>query len=376
MSEETAITEEVNEEPVRKLASIRQINTLSPIEGADRIEVATIDGWRVVVKKGDFKAGDLCVYVEIDSILPDDNPNYDFLKNSSGKMKRIRTIRLRGEISQGIAFPLSILTGDIIVYKTPEPSSTIREPRNIKMVDDLEIELGIDLTEFLNVKKYEPEISFYLQGKCKSTFPSWISKTDEERIQNLPWIIKEHSDTEFYMTEKLDGTSHTTYLTDEFGVCSRNMDLLESEDNYYWQAARALKLEERMQDNNMQNFALQGEMIGPGIQGNKYALDKVTIRFFNVWDIKEYKYLNYEDFLSTMIFLDLQAVPYIGKCSLKTIGDMEQIITYANGSSLLNLTVPREGVVFRPLTEQRMLKGGGRLSFKAISNDFLETYGA
>ena len=139
---------------MRKLASIQRIKALEPIPDADSIEKATVLGWQLVVKKGEFQVGDLCVYCEVDCLLPD-RPEFEFLKNRGS---RIRTIRLRGQVSQGICFPLSIL------------------PAGTPIEEDLEV------TELLDIVKFEPPIPACLAGIQKGEFPSFIPKTDETRV--------------------------------------------------------------------------------------------------------------------------------------------------------------------------------------------------
>ena len=194
-------------ETVRKLASIQKVIDIKPIEGADRIEVATILGWQLVVKKGEFKIGDYCVYCEIDSILPD-KPQFEFLRK---KKFRIKTMKMRGQISQGIAFPLSIL-GD-------ETNIGFHINNIISNTDFEEMCLGQDITEELGITKYELPIPANMAGKVKGNFPSFIPKTSETRIQNIPYILEKYKGTHCYISEKLDGTSVTYYLKDDiFGV--------------------------------------------------------------------------------------------------------------------------------------------------------------
>ncbi|MCH8319071.1 MAG: RNA ligase (ATP), partial [Bacteroidetes bacterium] len=169
---------------MRKLASIQKISTLEPIQDADAIEKATVLGWQLVVKKGEFKAGSLCVYCDIDSILPD-RPEFEFLKQ---RKMRIKTIKLRGQISQGICFPLSILP----------PDTEIRE--------DMEV------TEILGIKKYEPPVPAHLQGVAKGKIPSFIPKTDEPRIQVVQDTLDSFKGEKCYITEKLDGSSVTYFI--------------------------------------------------------------------------------------------------------------------------------------------------------------------
>lgn len=162
---------------MRKLASIQRIKSIEPIANADAIMKATVLGWQLVIKKGEFKPGDLCIYVEIDSILPD-RLEFEFLRN---KNFRIRTIKLRGQVSQGICFPLHIL------------------PNNIQ-VDE-----GVDVTDVLNIVKYEPPVPVNMQGVMKGPFPSFIPKTDETRVQVLQELLNTHRGSLCYITEKLDG---------------------------------------------------------------------------------------------------------------------------------------------------------------------------
>lgn len=232
----------------RKLISIRKIKEIFPIKGADNIELAKIDGWQTVVKKGEFHKGDYGVYFEIDSFLPIED-RYEFLRKSSYKKLpngtegfRLKTIKLRKVLSQGLILPLSLF---------PEIAS---------------IDTGIDLSKRLNVTKYEAPIPAHLSGIVKGQFPSFISKSDQERIQNLPEYFEEYKDIEFEETEKLDCSSVTFYTNNEdFGVCSRNLELKESEDNTIWWLAKKLNIENTLFKLS-KNIALQGEIVGEGIQ--------------------------------------------------------------------------------------------------------------
>jgi len=333
----------------RKLASIRKISNLSPIDGADKIEVATIDGWEVVVAKDvGHKVGDLVVYCEVDSFLPI-KPEFEFLRKSSYKKMsdgtegfRLKTIRLRGVVSQGLVLPLSII-----------------EYTNV------EFEVGMDVTNLLGIVKYEPPIPAELAGKVKGLFPSFLRKTDEERVQNLAKEFGEwgfQSKHQFYVTEKLDGSSSTYYMKDgEFGVCSRNLELLETEGNTFWKVARELDLENKLRNYGM-NISLQGELIGEGIQGNPYKIKGQTVKFFNVFNIDTQERMTLGSFLKVMDDLDLDFVPFLDMNFMlpRTIDGMLQ---YAEGKSKLNFGAEREGVVVRSMDMT--------ISFKAISNKFL-----
>lgn len=342
---------------MRKLASIQKILSLDSIEGADAIMKATVLGWQVVVKKDEFKVGDLIVYCEIDSIMPD-KPEFEFLKSRG---MRIKTVKLRGQVSQGICFPISILPSDFI------------------------IEEGEDCTEALGVMKYEPIVPASLSGVAKGGFPSFIPKTDETRVQVLQGLLNEYKGKNyFYVTEKLDGSSITVYLNNgEFGVCSRNLDLEKDEGSSFWSAVIELGIEDKLRQLG-RNIALQGELVGSGIQGNKLKLIGRKVYFFNAFDIDNYKYLGYDDFMTLINDLGVESVPVI-QTNYELSDDIQSIVKFATRKSVLsNSDVWAEGIVIRNMRDDDILplprnfqKYGNinRLSFKAINPEFLLKYG-
>jgi RNA ligase (TIGR02306 family) len=355
----------------RKLASIRQVSEIKPIEGADAIELAIVDGWQVVVAKNvNHKVGNYVVYCEIDSFLPI-KPEFEFLRKSSYKKMgdqegfRLKTIKLRGQISQGLILPLD----EVIPF-----------PNNLDYM-----EVGKDVTELFGIVKYEPPIPAELAGKVKGLFPSFIRKTDEERVQNLVseyenWKVQ--SQHQFYVTEKLDGSSATFYYKDGvFGVCSRNLELSDpgefvpgtimcedgierpKKENTFWKVARELNLKEKLEANG-KNISLQGELIGEGIQGNPYKIKGQTVKFFTGYDIDNQKRINFVNLVVLLQSMGLEYVPVLnqeyGFVLPETVEDM---LKYAEGKSVLNPNTEREGVVVRSMD--------GTISFKAISNKFL-----
>lgn len=191
----------------RKLATIQIISNLTPIEGADKIEVAHVLGWECVVKKGEFKKGDIVVYVEIDSIMPE-KPEYDFLKD---RKYRIKTIKLRGQISQGLVLPLGNLSGfigddvtDILgITKYLSPSEREEITQQERKINNEKNKLKKFLMRYSWFRR------LFLSKKQKSKFPYWVSKTDEERIQNIPHVLEQFKDKEVYVTEKIDYQSVT-----------------------------------------------------------------------------------------------------------------------------------------------------------------------
>lgn len=335
----------------RKLASVQRIREIKPIEGADAIELAVINSWQVAVAKSvGHKVDDLVVYCEIDSFLPI-REEFEFLRKSSYKKMgdqegfRLKTIKLRGEVSQGLIVPIHVLP-------------------LLEMVHE-----GQDVTEMLGIVKFEqpiPEIPAELSGKVKGYFPSFIRKTDEERVQNLTkeyaqWAVT--SEHKFYAAEKLDGSSATFYIKDgEFGVCSRNLELAEDPEskNTFWKVADELDLKAKMVSLN-RNICLQGELIGEGIQGNRYKLAGQTVRFFNAFDIDKQEKIHIGHLATICYDLKLQTVPIFENFVLPTTP--EELVKMADGKSMLHKDTDREGLVIRSLDNT--------ISFKAISNKFL-----
>jgi RNA ligase (TIGR02306 family) len=333
----------------RKLASIQEIAQIDEIPGADNIQVATVKGWKLVVKRDEFKAGDKAVYCEIDSFLPI-KEEFEFLRKSSYKKMgelegfRLKTIKLRGQVSQGLLLPISILRDKIYLdqYKR--------------------LTVGDDVAETLGIFKYEPPIPAELSGVMKGNFPAFIPKTDEERVQNLTEVYENFKKSNFYVTEKLDGSSATYYMNNGvFGTCSRNIDLLESADNTFWKVARSLALEEKMKESE-KNIGLQGELIGEGIKGNPYKLKGQTVRFFNAFDIDEQRYLTLDEFGEVMDLFNLDTVPFV-TIEYKLPETIDELLLFAEGKSMLQINTEREGVVIR--------NHARTISFKVISNKFL-----
>jgi RNA ligase (TIGR02306 family) len=326
---------------MRKLASIQRIKALDPITGADAIERATVLGWQLVVKKGEFKVGELCVYCEVDCLMPDD-PKFEFLKPRG---MRIKTVRLRGQISQGICFPLSIL-----------PSG-------------FDVQEDVDCTTVLGITKYEPPIPACLNGIAKGTFPSFIPKTDEPRVQVLQDLLDQYKDEACYVSEKMDGSSVTFYMNNGgFGACTRNFELIEDPENTIWKIAKELDIESKLRGTNM-NIAIQGEVIGEGVQGNPLKLRGQSIRFFNVVDIDRREYLPFDKFIDLMQRLALETVPIIA-VDYKLENDINALVKMATRRSLICQDAWAEGIVIRPLIES-WDPVIGRVSFKVINPEFL-----
>jgi RNA ligase (TIGR02306 family) len=334
---------------MRKMASIRRIDDIVPIESADAIECAVLGGWKVVVKKGEFTVGDLAVYCEIDSWIPTELA--PFLSKGKEprefegiKGERLRTVKLRGQLSQGLLLPL-------------EPTCA-----------NIESELfeGLDVSVPLNIVKWEAPVNAQLAGQVKGNFPSSIPKTDQERVQNLTNEIKAAFDNNllFELTEKLEGSSMTCYLIEqEFGVCSRNLDLKRNDDNTLWKVAIEDKIELKMRIAGLDNHAIQGELVGPGIQSNIYKLSKPMFFVFDIYDIKKGAYMNPVERQAMIKVLQLNHVPVLTNDKDLGIGTVDELLVWAEGKSFLNGKQEREGIVFKQID--------GGMTFKAISNKYL-----
>lgn len=373
----------------RKLASIRTVLETKPIEGADAIELAVVDGWQTVIKKGEFRPGDLCVYFEIDSFLPI-REEFEFLRGSSYKKMgneegfRLKTIRLRGELSQGLIVPMKSLEKFMTHDKWVELYGDEELECVVPYEDWLELKEGDDVTEIMGVKKYEAPIPTELRGQVRGSFPFWIRKTDEERIQNLYNKVKGiMEDEEFEVSLKLDGTSCTFYVVDPlkyntkleepasvyFGHCSRNLDTRETQ-NTPWTLAYESGIRQKMLEffeRTGRCIAIQGELMGPSIQGNREKLAKPEFFLFNIWDIDQQRYLTPIERAEIVAELQVKTVPILHTNFkvFKEFTDIKSLLLFAEGPSLHNAI--REGLVFK----SNALYKGELFSFKAISNKFL-----
>ena len=213
-----------------------------------------------------------------------------------------------------------------------------------------------------------------LSGKVKGIFPGFLPKTDETRVQVLLGVLERHRGKTFYVTEKLDGTSFTAFLRQgEFGICSRNLWMDEGDEaNLLARLAKSLQLAEKLRSAREllgHDLAIQGEVIGPGIQGNKYALPQVALRIFNVMNLETGLLLRHEEMLAFLDRSSLQGVPQLGTITLSH--SVDDLVALSEGTSVLNPKVQREGIVLRPLAEEWDEEIAGRLSFKAINPKFL-----
>jgi RNA ligase (TIGR02306 family) len=427
--------QEFDEVETRKLASFRTVDDIQPIDGADAIELAVVGGWKVVTRKGEFKPGDPCVYFEIDSFLPDGVSAWQFLVDKQSRIQngvtghRLRTIKLRGQFSQGLILPLDALPITRLVLKpelTPEDVELLRvsdpelqaEVKNIRYgLHEHEAGLSpedMNLNKLLGIVKWDPPLPTQLQGMAEGLFPSWIRKTDQERAQNLSAEIfgydngeveidcdpsaiaqsvidsgriviragkafsvrpaKGDRNARYEITMKLDGSSATFGHRDgEEIVCSRNLQLKICDGNkdnsfvrMYFDSLFNCFLP------TFGNIAVQGELMGPSIQGNREQLKDTRFYVFDVQLLDEGRYMTPAE---RKVFMDklynmgvnpmkVQHVLIIGyDVNLEELGltTMDKLLKFAERPSIVHAV--SEGDVYK--------KMDGTFSFKVINNVYL-----
>lgn len=369
----------------RMLASVQKVVSLSPIPGADKIEVARILGWDVVVKKGQFKVGDCGVYIEIDSIVPPTAP-FEFLKE---RKYRVRTIKLRGQVSQGLFMPFDEL--------------------GVRHYTE-----GRDLTALLGIEKYEPDpdneqkmykskpknwwwklvytLPFLAMFRKKvgegSKFPTHlVPKTDETRLQAFgPEFFETYKDVRVSASIKMDGSSCTfIWNKGKFSVASRNVWFVEKKDNNFWKVADQTNIAKAMKAVfGKRNICLQGEMCGPSIQGNKYKFDRLHFFLFGAFDSDKKVYFTPGELVFTYLTLvdhgaDMDIVDEVlhDKPLGKVAKDVDGWMNLATSHSRFNPKSWNEGIVIRSIDNKpHGVRGmeGGRFSFKVVSNEYLLQY--
>lgn len=384
----------------RKLVTIRTVDQVWKHPGADRLDLLQVGGWQLVSGIGNFQPGDFCVFHEIDSFLPISHPAYADLASSAVKWTdltgvereghRLKTMKLRKEWSQGYALRLDLFPE--IVSRGFAGGKTLFES-----LSDDGLLFDHDFSELLGVLKWEKAIP--MGGAAKGNFPSHIPKTDQERIQNLfgkfgnrgearfseytnaaGEIVKVEKYFEYCrddlweITVKLDGSSMTVFRhDDDFGVCSRNNELVEAPGNAFWFVAQRLNLRERLNTLGL-NIALQGELCGPGIQGNTDKLQKLDFYVFDIVDIATRKKLSHPkrfDILNQLNEMPgdkIQHTPQACAARKFDFQTVKEVLDFAEGPSL-NPQVKREGLVFKSVQDPEV-------SFKVISNSYLVKHDA
>jgi hypothetical protein len=370
---------------MRNLASVQKVLEVIPIENADRIELIKVLGWQCIVKKGIYKPGDLGIYIEIDSIVPD-IPVFNFMKE---RKFRVKTIRLRGQISQGLFMSFD----------------------EMKLKNTKKLKEGTDLTNYLNIKKYEPEEEIIYKPKEKTlwwklvytipflkmfrkrvgqgaSFPTHlVPKTDETRLQSFDsGFLEKYKDIDISVSIKMDGSSVTFILNKgKFSVASRNVWFIEKANNNFWKIVEETNIDKAMKKVfGKRNIVLQGELCGPGIQGNKYNFDTLRFFLFGAFDSDKKEYFTPKD-LKDIYFLLKEYEANIDMCEIideyikiEDVGlNINNWLELAESKSIFNEKTWNEGIVIRSSDNKPYgVKGmeGGRFSFKVVSNSFLLQY--
>lgn len=387
---------------VRKLVTIRKIASIDPIEGADAIVCATIDGWKVVVKKDEFVPGDECVFFEIDAFLPDTDARWNFLPNKKTDEKgvvrsRLKTVKLRGQISQGLALKLNMF------------------PEIITLAQDLSDEERYDVgfEQFLNVTKYESPAERSANGGAGSAnaagdFPHYVPKTDANRLQNVYGKYSTNfADVEFRPTLKLDGSSTTVIFVndekyypekldnvsmawneelqemvevsrtpypfrDENGavlLCSRNLMLKHSTDSAFWKSVHNSQVHVNLRaycEKYNRQLAVQGETLGPAIQSNREAFNDYEFYAFHIWDIDKQEYVDDAEFYEICEMMQINTAPAFP--IEKIFQKYDSLQDFLTASEIKSINHPiAEGIVYKSVTKVN----GQTVMFKVINNKYL-----
>ncbi len=325
------------------LATIQKIKTIRPHNNADSLELASVLGWQVVVKKGEFKPDDLVVYIVVDTVVPETNPVFEFLRNKSF---RIKPIRLRGEESAGICFPVNIVPG--YVSPTADGNGFFFNRKTETGEDHGIHEAGDDVTDLLGIIHYEKPIPAELAGQAKGMLPGFIIMTDELNLRSYPDALPELWGRPHYITRKDDGCSGTFFRKGgEFGVCSRRIHLKESETNGFWRMARKYDLERILTEAFPEDdVAIQGEVCGPGIQDNHLGLKELELHIFNLFDIRCRGYAGFDKLVAFCKKYNLPMVTIIGEGTAFGY-NIEELVKLASEQKYPN-GYPAEGIVIRP----------------------------
>jgi len=407
----------LNANQERELAYVVIVDGIEPIPGYDRVEHAIVGGWRVIVQKEQFKVGEPAIYFEIDSRVPADRECFAFLEKRHYKVK---TLKMCKTISQGLLMHASdfgwasgdgsnfdekipyIIDDEGITHFAEGESRFLTKQLGVTYADDEDNKRKAPTVDkykkmagrhpkifkkpfvrWLMKYSWGRKLMFFFFGKKKDKkngWPSWVQKTDEERVQNMPWILNDEG--EWIATEKIDGTSTTFTMKrgkfgkKEFYVCSRNVcfDSVEKpcyyDTNVYWEMAQKYKLFEvlsDMLDNNPAEewITIQGETYGATVQKRDYSITERDLAVFNLIYSSKGR-VGTMEMIDTMKQYNIPCVPVIEeKMKINQFENVDAILAYAEGNSQLD-GKPREGIVFRTLD--------GTKSFKAVSNSFLLKY--
>ena len=404
----------LNNNKERELAYVVLVDGIEPIPGYDRVEHAIVGGWRVIVQKGQFKVGDPAIYFEIDSRVPSDKECFAFLEKRNYKVK---TLKMCKTISQGLLMHASDFGWNNIKFSEDdigiednegnrhyykEESRFLTKQLGVTYADDEDNQRKASSVDkykkmasrhpnlfkkswarWLMRREWGKKLMFFFFGKKKdkrSGWPSWVQKTDEERVQNMPWIL--NNDEKWIATEKIDGTSTTFTMKrshfgkKEFYVCSRNVcfDSVEKpcyyDTNVYWEMAQkydVFNVLSTLLDKHPEDewITIQGETYGKSVQRREYSIEGHDFAAFNLIYSSRGR-VGTKEMVDTMLEYGIPSVPVVeDEMKINQFENVDAILEYAEGESQLDWK-PREGIVFRTLD--------GAKSFKAVSNSFLLKY--
>ena len=342
---------------MRKLASIQSVISVEPIEGADKIELAHVLGWQCVVNKGQMRPGDKAVYFEIDSFLPF-RAEFEFLRASSyrktdlmGEGFRLRTMKFRGQVSQGLLLPITAFS---------------------EIAADIEI--GTDVSELLGVKKWEIEEAASSGGTIIGTLPMDVPKTDETRVQADPELIGEFAGLEYYISTKMDGSSHSVSVdADGFHVTGHNYEYKDDGTSGFYELVKRDDIENRVRNyfekNALQLLTIQGEFCAPGIQKNRLRLTRPEWYVFTVRVNGKRVGLRKMQEICSELGLNMVPVEEVGTDLPSKYPTVDALLARADGEYPNGGR--KEGIVIRPVEPVFSKRISGALSMKVVSNKYL-----
>ena len=366
---------------MRQLATIQKINSITPIPDADRVVMARVLDYECVVKKDDFKVGDLIVYIECDSLTPE-KPEFEFLREVKF---RIKIRRFRKQISEGLVMPISILPSDCKIVEGKEVTDVLDIKNYVRAEEESEENALANDKHRSGIMRFLMDIYIFrkiylkMNSRIKGNWPKHIKKTDENRLQNNLKLLLEHYNEPWYITEKCNGQSGTVFTSTYrklgmkrkyFGVCSRNVFLKTKNNSSYWKIAEKYDLQKKLLSTK-QNVVIQMECCGPAIQKNDYDLKEIDGFVFNFF--QDNKMLSFHEMEKECLALGIKTVPLLDQNFIPSmrIGEnktpkeiMDYMIKTSQGKSLLNKARNKEGIVVR-------LVDNPRISFKVINPIFL-----
>lgn len=343
----------------RKLASIERVWKVEPIEGADKIELAHVLGWQCVVNKGQFKPMDLGVYFEIDSFLPV-QPEFEFLRGNSyrksdimGEGFKLKTMRFKGQLSQGLLLPLSVF-GDLFKDAT----------------------VGQAVASTLGVRKWEEEERATTGGTVIGDLPYDVPRTDETRLQACPELLEEFRGLEYYISTKMDGSSHSISIdTNGVHVTGHNYEYKDDGSSSFYEFVKKNGYLDRIMHYaethqfTIQTLTIQGEFCAPGVQGNPVRLTRPEWYVFTVR--VNGKRVSLDEMLKICRDIDIPTVPIEerGFDLPSKYPTVDAVLERAEG--YYSTGSRKEGIVIRPTEPVFSKTIGASLSMKAVSNTYL-----